>query len=266
MVLVDRWIPELGDRAPRVVILENVEEFAEWGPLDNKGRIIEAAKGERFRTFVRKLRSCGYRVDWRELRACDYGAPTIRKRLFMIARRDNQAIVWPEPTHGAPDSPGSSRRDAEAVADRRRVHRLVPPVPVDFRLVRGNHGAVWHPGCAAFGGKHAQAHSERRCPLCPEQPDTVHRDEYQRPFPYRHCRTAGNANDGQSPRSGAAVPCPPQPHGGLLCVFQGAGHGYSHVHDNHIIWCQPDPAVPRQTLRRRCRPARRRARRDGDHH
>lgn len=176
MVLVDRWIPELGDRAPRVVILENVEEFAEWGPLDNKGRIIEAAKGERFRTFVRKLRSCGYRVDWRELRACDYGAPTIRKRLFMIARRDNQAIVWPEPTHGAPDSPGSSRRDAEAVADRRRVHRLVPPVPVDFRLVRGNYGAVWHPGCAAFGGKHAQAHSERRCPLCPEQPDTVHRE------------------------------------------------------------------------------------------
>ena len=105
MVLVDRWIPELGDRAPRVVILENVEEFAEWGPLDNKGRIIEAAKGERFRTFVRKLRSCGYRVDWRELRACDYGAPTIRKRLFMIARRDNRPIVWPEPTHGAPDSP-----------------------------------------------------------------------------------------------------------------------------------------------------------------
>ena len=105
MVLVDRWIPELGDRAPRVVLLENVEEFAEWGPLDNRGRIIEAAKGERFRTFVRKLRSCGYRVDWRELRACDYGAPTIRKRLFMIARRDNRPIVWPEPTHGAPDSP-----------------------------------------------------------------------------------------------------------------------------------------------------------------
>ena len=105
MVLVDRWIPELGDRAPRVVLLENVEEFAEWGPLDNRGRIIETAKGERFRTFVRKLRSCGYRVDWRELRACDYGAPTIRKRLFMIARRDNRPIVWPEPTHGAPDSP-----------------------------------------------------------------------------------------------------------------------------------------------------------------
>ena len=118
MVLVDRWIPELGDRAPRVVILENVEEFAEWGPLDNKGRIIEAAKGERFRTFVRKLRSCGYRVDWRELRACDYGAPTIRKRLFVIARRDNQAIVWPEPTHGAPDSP-------EVLAGTRKPWRTV---------------------------------------------------------------------------------------------------------------------------------------------
>ena len=104
MVLVDRWIPELGDRAPRVVILENVEEFAEWGPLDNKGRIIEAAKGERFRTFVRKLRSCGYRVDWRELRACDYGAPTTRKRLFVVARRDGRPVVWPEPTHGPKDS------------------------------------------------------------------------------------------------------------------------------------------------------------------
>lgn len=105
MVLVDRWIPELRDNAPRVVILENVEEFADWGPLDRCGQIIESAKGERFRTFVRKLRAAGYRVEWRELRACDYGTPTIRKRLFLIARRDGQPIVWPEPTHGAPDSP-----------------------------------------------------------------------------------------------------------------------------------------------------------------
>lgn len=104
MVLVDRWIPELGKKAPRVVILENVEEFADWGPLDHTGRIIESARGERFKTFLRKLRSYGYRVEWRELRACDYGAPTIRKRLFMIARRDHLPIVWPAPTHGAPGS------------------------------------------------------------------------------------------------------------------------------------------------------------------
>lgn len=105
MVLVDRWIPELGENAPRVVILENVEEFADWGPLDRQGQIVDSAKGERFKTFVRKLRAFGYRVDWRELRACDYGTPTIRKRLFMIARRDSAPIVWPKPTHGAPDSP-----------------------------------------------------------------------------------------------------------------------------------------------------------------
>ncbi|MGX8249859.1 DNA cytosine methyltransferase, partial [Escherichia coli] len=54
--------------------------------------------------FVNALRRLGYQVDWRELRACDYGAPTIRKRLFLIARRDGQPIVWPEPTHGDPAS------------------------------------------------------------------------------------------------------------------------------------------------------------------
>ena len=96
------------------------------------------------------------------------------------------------------------------------------PCPSIFASSEGNHGAVWHPGCAAFGGKNTLKRIAKgvvRYVL--RTTDTVHRDEYQRPFPYRHCRTAGNANDGQSPRSGAAVPCPPQPHGGLLCVFQG---------------------------------------------
>lgn len=105
MVLVDKWIPELGPKAPRVITLENVEEFADWGPLDRDGNIIASAKGERFQTFIRKLRRYGYRVEYRELRACDYGAPTIRKRLFLIARNDKQPIVWPVPTHAAPDSP-----------------------------------------------------------------------------------------------------------------------------------------------------------------
>lgn len=104
MVLVDKWIPELGQKAPRIIILENVEEFADWGPLDRDGNIIASAKGERFQTFIRKLRRYGYRVEYRELRACDYGAPTIRKRLFLIARRDKEPILWPEPTYAAPDS------------------------------------------------------------------------------------------------------------------------------------------------------------------
>lgn len=101
--------------APRVIILENVEEFRDWGPLiarrDDAGAALlkdgrpvmvpdPARKGETFRRWVRALRRLGYRVDWRELRACDYGAPTIRKRLFVIARRDGRPIVWPAPTHG----------------------------------------------------------------------------------------------------------------------------------------------------------------------
>lgn len=92
--------------APRVIILENVEEFQTWGPLGDDGRPCPARKGEIFRRWVGQLERLGYAVEWRELRACDYGAPTIRKRLFLIARRDGEPIVWPAPTHGAPDSEG----------------------------------------------------------------------------------------------------------------------------------------------------------------
>lgn len=91
---------------PRVMMLENVEEFQDWGPLiigaDGKAYPDPARKGKTFQSFVRQLRGLGYSVDWRELRACDYGAPTIRKRLFLIARRDGLPIVWPEATHAEP--------------------------------------------------------------------------------------------------------------------------------------------------------------------
>lgn len=93
---------------PRVLMLENVEEFQDWGPLlvaeDGTARPDPKKKGKTFQSFVRQLRGHGYAVDWREMRACDNGAPTIRKRLFLIARRDGLPIVWPEATHGAPDS------------------------------------------------------------------------------------------------------------------------------------------------------------------
>lgn len=134
---------------PRVIMLENVEEFKTWGPLrfrrDNKGQRIEDTpeeysvaekplygefeafglysgfadeavrplrnkryqmephpdrKGETFKLFVHRLKQLGYKVDWKEIRACDYGAPTIRKRLFMVARCDGMPIVWPSATHG----------------------------------------------------------------------------------------------------------------------------------------------------------------------
>lgn len=98
--VVFRWAAAV---RPRVIFLENVEEFQDWCPLRN-GRPIKARKGETFRRWVSQLEALGYRVEWRTLAACDFGAPTTRRRLFLVARRDGEPIVWPEPTHGAPDS------------------------------------------------------------------------------------------------------------------------------------------------------------------
>lgn len=89
---------------PRVICLENVEEFQTWGPLLQDGRPCPERKGTTFARWVAQLRNLGYQVEWRELRACDYGAPTIRKRLFLVARCDGAPIVWPAATHAAPDS------------------------------------------------------------------------------------------------------------------------------------------------------------------
>jgi DNA (cytosine-5)-methyltransferase 1 len=91
-------------RRPRVICLENVEEFRDWGPLCENDRPIPERKGETFARWTAELKKLGYKVEWRELRACDYGAPTIRKRLFLVARCDGRPIVWPEPTHGNPKS------------------------------------------------------------------------------------------------------------------------------------------------------------------
>jgi DNA (cytosine-5)-methyltransferase 1 len=107
--VVPHWIERLkkatpgGSGAPDVIMLENVEEFRQWGPLDPETMMpIKERRGEEFDLWVRRIRKHGYKVEWRELRACDYGAPTSRKRLFLIARRDARPIVWPVPTHGKP--------------------------------------------------------------------------------------------------------------------------------------------------------------------
>ncbi|PHR61322.1 MAG: DNA (cytosine-5-)-methyltransferase [Robiginitomaculum sp.] len=101
------WVPVLwAERAkPLVIMLENVEEFQDWGPLTSENKPDPDRKGETFQKMISALRRYGYKVEWKELRACDYGAPTIRKRLFMIARRDGQPIVWPKPSHAKPGSP-----------------------------------------------------------------------------------------------------------------------------------------------------------------
>jgi DNA (cytosine-5)-methyltransferase 1 len=85
---------------PRVIMLENVREFEGWGPLGDDGKPDKPRKGHTFRQWTGRLRALGYAIDWRVLDASQYGAPTRRKRLFLIARRDGQPIVWPEPTHG----------------------------------------------------------------------------------------------------------------------------------------------------------------------
>lgn len=95
-----RWAKKVH---PRVIMLENVEEFMDWGRLDENSRPDPRYKGETFRRFIHQLERQGYRVEYRLLRACDYGAPTIRRRFFLIARCDGQPIRWPEPTHGDPD-------------------------------------------------------------------------------------------------------------------------------------------------------------------
>lgn len=91
---------------PRMIFLENVEEFKTWGPLGLDDLPCPLRKGETFGVWKNELQKLGYVIEHRELRACDYGAPTIRKRLFLIARCDGMPIIWPEPTHGAPDSLG----------------------------------------------------------------------------------------------------------------------------------------------------------------
>ncbi|HBM9969081.1 DNA cytosine methyltransferase [Enterobacter sp. 04-C-01-SI_S15] len=132
--IVIRWALEVG---PRVMMLENVEEFKTWGPLlVGEMRPDPERAGETFEAFIGMLSTgvpadhpallecceflqlspeseqvqqlvagLGYDVDYRELRACDYGAPTIRKRFFMVMRRDGKPVAWPQATHADPKSP-----------------------------------------------------------------------------------------------------------------------------------------------------------------
>lgn len=89
---------------PRVIMLENVEEFKTWGALNRGHHPIKSKQGKTFERFVQQLTDLGYEVQFRELVAADYGAPTMRKRFFLIARCDGKPIIWPEPTHAPADS------------------------------------------------------------------------------------------------------------------------------------------------------------------
>lgn len=105
-----RWLKELPDwQRPWTICLENVVAFAKWSPLveraDGKGFERDQTRlGHTFHKFVDALSRYGYSVGWYEMAACDYGSPTIRKRLKLCARRDGERIVLPAPTHGDPKS------------------------------------------------------------------------------------------------------------------------------------------------------------------
>ncbi|WP_047218021.1 DNA cytosine methyltransferase [Delftia lacustris] len=122
-----RWVAMC---KPRVLMLENVEEFQTWGPIlvgpDGQARPDPARRGKTFQSFVRQLRMHGYQVDWRELRASDHGTPTIRKRLFLVARRDGLPIVWPEQTHAEPT-------DRRVIAGKLAAHSTAAEC-IDFGL------------------------------------------------------------------------------------------------------------------------------------
>lgn len=105
-------------------MLENVEEFKTWGPLNRSHRPIKKKAGKTYEKFISQLQDLGYEVQTRELIAADYGAPTMRKRFFMVARCDGRPIVWPEPTHGPADS--------EAVRDGRLKQYVGAYTQIDF--------------------------------------------------------------------------------------------------------------------------------------
>jgi DNA (cytosine-5)-methyltransferase 1 len=101
------------DVRPRVIMLENVEEFQTWGPLDKDGHPIKSREGEDFDAWIGALSDLGYKIDMRTMVAADYGTPTTRKRLFIVARLDTRG-AWPEPTHGA-ECPSPWRTAAEII-------------------------------------------------------------------------------------------------------------------------------------------------------
>ena len=129
---------------PRVIILENVEEFQTWGPV-RRGKPVKSRKGETFRKFVSQLQSLGYAVEWRELVAADYGAPTTRKRFFLIARCDGRPIVWPRPTHAPRDSAAARSGELQPWRSAAEIIDWALPCPSIFdsrKEIWGRYGLV----------------------------------------------------------------------------------------------------------------------------
>lgn len=125
--VVVKWASKV---RPRCIFLENVEEFQDWGPLDQDNRPDKSKRGAIFRLWVSQLEALGYQVAWRELIAADFGAPTTRKRLSLIARCDGRPLVWPQPTHG----PRSKSKDRDMFASLLQTWRSAADDVIDWSI------------------------------------------------------------------------------------------------------------------------------------
>lgn len=124
---------------PKLICLENVPEFITWGPLDSEGYPIEERAGETFQQWLGSLQLLGYSVEWRMLNAADFGAPTSRKRLFLVATLDG-APVWPQPSHGAGLRP--YRTAGECIDFSRPCPSIFPLHHAEATLTRIAHGVM----------------------------------------------------------------------------------------------------------------------------
>lgn len=166
---VVRWAEAL---RPRWILVENVKEFGNWGPIGANGRPLQRYRGETYLAFLQALRSLGYTVDDRVLNAADYGDPTTRERLFVVARLGYKHIPWPVPTHArraGADMPGTRKpwRAAREVIDwsfpgtsifrRRRPLALATMRRIAAGLHRfgGSHVGTFDPFLVPFFGERA---------------------------------------------------------------------------------------------------------------
>lgn len=129
--IIPGWIERIQKSGGKVdvVTMENVEEWKDWGPLIETARGLMPCpdrRGKTFEAWCKAIKKLGGKIEWRELRACDYGAPTIRKRLFVVIRFDGKPIEWPEPTHGDPKS-------ADVIAGRKQPWRCAAEI-IDWSL------------------------------------------------------------------------------------------------------------------------------------
>jgi DNA (cytosine-5)-methyltransferase 1 len=154
--IILHWLENL--RVKRLII-ENVPEFQSWGPLDDEGRIIKAAKGETFRAFIAGIRSLGYSVDWRILNAADYGDPTVRRRLFIQAIKGaGRTITWPCATHVETKNTADGRpawipaRDIIdwSIHGESIFHRRKPLAPATLRRIEHGIERFWQPYAEPF--------------------------------------------------------------------------------------------------------------------